>query len=301
MAGRPKIGSEIDLANKRRKSQGHIKLRREQAAASSHFSLGTILLQQNKSVDLILTVIMLFVLTVKRPSTAASHEVTESQHHQQQHHQQHRKNWCMKRQLQPKINAISSESSFVASQSSLAAAEKGAAVTSKSAPTLADSTPPSQNTAPAKAEVMCGLSRILSDQQLKDAGFAVKRVKEFSSWPFPGSWYFPPTGPKLSEISARDPNKYFSIPVLLFMPVNEFPNRFNKCPCARFGYNHKRVYSNGFTEPCRVVGAHFTYAIVGNRYLCLDCKDISKDSEASSYTFNSYDERVLSYLPPDIR
>ena len=300
MAGRPKIGSEIDLANKRRKSQGHIKLRREQAAASSHFSLGTILLQQNKSVDLILTVIMLFVLTVKRPSTAASHEVTESTTSSTASQKLvYETSIAAENVLE--INAISSESSFVASQSSLVAAEKGAAVTSKSAPTLADSTPPSQNTAPAKAEVMCGLSRVLSDQQLKDADFAVKRVKESSSLPFPGSWYFPPTGPKLSEISARDPNKYFSIPVLLFMPVNEFPNRFNKCPCARFCYNHKRVNSNGFTEPCRVVGAHFTYAMVGNRYLCLDCKDISKDSEASSYTFNSYDERVLSYLPPDVR
>ena len=300
MAGRPKIGSEIDLANKRRKSQGQIKLRREQAAASSHFSLGTILLQQNKSVDLILTVIMLFVLTVKRPSTAASHEVTESTTSSTASQKLVNETSIAAGNVL-EVNAISSESLFVASQLSSAAAGKGAAETSKTAPTLADSTPPSQNTVPAKAEVMCGLSRVLSDQQLKDADFAVKRVKESSSWPFPGSWYFPPTGPKLSEISARDPNKYFSIPVLLFMPVNEFPNRFNKCPCARFGYNHKRVNSNGFTEPCRVVGAHFTYAMVGNRYLCLDCKDISKDSEASSYTFNSYDERVLSYLPPDIR
>ena len=193
-----------------------------------------------------------------------------------------------------KIDAVSVNLSCESSQSSSATTAKGAVVTLETAPTIAD-------TAAAKAEVMCGLSKVLSEQQLKDADYAVDRVKESPGWPFSGSWYFPPTGPKLSEISARDPNKYFSIPVLLFMPAQEFPNRFDRCPCARFGYNHTRVNSNGYTEPCRVVGTHYTYAMVGNRYLCLDCKDISKDSDDSTYTFNSYDERVLSYLPPDIR
>ena len=297
MAGRPKIGSEIDLANRRKKSESQMKLRKEQAAASSHFNRGTISPYRKKPADPILTVIVLFILTVKKTPVAASHAETEMTYSSAAAPQQGDKA-STKAVIVPEIDAISAnlscESSFVALQSSVAATAKGAVETSETAPTIAD-------TASAKVAVMCGLSKVLSEQQLKDAEYAVKRVKESSSWPFSGSWYFPPTGPKLSEISARDPNKYFSIPVLLIMPVQEFPNRFNKCPCARFGYNHKRVNSNGYTEPCRVVGIHYTYAMVGNRYICLDCKEISKDSDASTYTFNSYDERVLSYLPPDVR
>jgi hypothetical protein len=117
------------------------------------------------------------------------------------------------------------------------------------------------------ASVMSGSSSVLSAQQLKDAEFAVKKVKDSQGvWPFAGSWYYPTSGPKLNESSSRDPDKYFSIPVLLFMPVQEFSNRFDKCPCAFYGYKHKRVISNGYTEPCRVVGSNFTYAMVGNRY-----------------------------------
>ena len=51
MAGRPKIGSEIDLANKRKKSESQIKLRKEQAAGSSHFNRGTISPYRKKPVD----------------------------------------------------------------------------------------------------------------------------------------------------------------------------------------------------------------------------------------------------------
>ena len=51
MAGRPKIGSEIDLANKRKKSESQMKLRKEQAAASSHFNRGTISPYRKKPVD----------------------------------------------------------------------------------------------------------------------------------------------------------------------------------------------------------------------------------------------------------
>ena len=77
MAGRPKIGSEIDLANKRKKSESQMKLRKEQAAASSHFNRGTISPYRKKPVDPILTVIVLFILTVKKPPVAASHAETE--------------------------------------------------------------------------------------------------------------------------------------------------------------------------------------------------------------------------------
>jgi transposase-like protein len=81
------------------------------------------------------------------------------------------------------------------------------------------------------------------------------------------------------------------------MPVLEFNTRFQGCPCPLFPSEHKRVVSNGYTEPCRVVGATFTYAMVGNRYICPDCRDLKK----MSYTFNSYDDRVIALLPPDIR
>lgn len=155
-----------------------------------------------------------------------------------------------------------------------------------------------KNTLPTAAVVMSGLSSVLSAEQLRDADFAVKKVKEsLSKWPFATSWYYPPSGPKLSFLMSNDPTKYFSIPVLLFMPVSEFRLRLKRCPCVNFGYLHKRVISNGYTEPCRVVGSDFTYAMVGNRYMCLDCKDLRRDS----YTFSSYDDRVLAYLPPDIR
>lgn len=148
------------------------------------------------------------------------------------------------------------------------------------------------------AAVMNGGSSVLSAQQMRDVDFAVKKVKESRGvWPFANSWYFPMTGPKLSEASAIDPIKFLSIPVLLFMPVLEFSHRFDRCPCASYGYQHKKVVSNGYTEPCRVVGATYTYAMVGNRYSCLDCRELKKDT----YTFNSYDERLIAYLPPDIR
>lgn len=145
--------------------------------------------------------------------------------------------------------------------------------------------------------VMSGRSKVLSDQQLRDADVAVKKVKDSNTWPFTSSWYFPPSAPKLSNLNSRDPNRYFAIPVLLIMPVMEFSARFQSCPCPQFGYDHRRVVSNGYTEPCRVVGPHYTYAMVGNRYSCLDCRDLRADS----YTFCSYDERLLAQLPPDIR
>lgn len=146
--------------------------------------------------------------------------------------------------------------------------------------------------------VMGGRSKVLSARQLKDADIAVKRITDGKgTWPFPGSWYFPPSAPKLSNLSLRDPNRYFSIPVLLIMPVDEFSSRFQSCPCARFGYEHRSIVSHGYTVPCRVVGPHFTYALVGNRYSCLDCKVLN----TGSYTFCSYDERFLAQLPPDIR
>ena len=146
--------------------------------------------------------------------------------------------------------------------------------------------------------VMGGKSSVLSAQQLKDADYAWKAIQDSNGvWPFLSSWYHPTSGPKLNESQSRDPTKYFSVPVLLFMPVNEFPLRFEKCPCPVFGYQHKRIVSNGHTEPCRVVGSTFTYAMVGIRYICLDCKGLKKES----YTFNSYDERVIAFLPPDIR
>lgn len=151
---------------------------------------------------------------------------------------------------------------------------------------------------PESAAVMSGGSGVLSSQQSRDIEFVKKKVMASrGNWPFENSWYFPMTGPKLSEASAVDPTKFLSIPVLLFMPVLEFSNRFDRCPCASYGYEHNRVVSNGFTEPCRVVGASYTYAMLGNRYSCLDCKD----SNQGTYTFNSYDERLLAYLPPDIR
>jgi hypothetical protein len=146
--------------------------------------------------------------------------------------------------------------------------------------------------------VMSGSSSVLSAQQLIDADFAIKKVRDSNgNWPFSNSWYYPASGPKLSQINSRDPTKYLSIPVLLFMPVNEFPLRFDRCPCAAFGYQHKRVVSKGYTVPCRVVGTNYTYAMVGNRYTCLDCRDLKKDT----HSFNSYDDRFLAYLPPDIR
>ena len=148
--------------------------------------------------------------------------------------------------------------------------------------------------------VMIGRSNVLSAKQIIDADFALKKVKGCRGiWPFPGSWYYPDSGPKLSSLSSKDPNKYFDVPVLLIMPLIEFRNRFDTCPCAEFGYKHSRVYSHGYTDPCRVVGADFSYAMIGNRYLCLDCKALGL-SDVGSYTFNSYDERFLALLPPDI-
>ena len=94
------------------------------------------------------------------------------------------------------------------------------------------------------AAVMSGSSSVLSGQQLIDVDFATKKVKDSNgNWPFSNSWYHPASGPKLSQVNSRDPTKYLSIPVLLFMPVNEFPLRFDRCPCAAFGYQHKRVVS----------------------------------------------------------
>jgi hypothetical protein len=149
--------------------------------------------------------------------------------------------------------------------------------------------------------VMSGSCSVLSAEQLKDVAFAVNKVKNCpGTWPFANSWYYPPSGPKLSHLNSRDPTKYMSIPVLLFMPMHEFSSRIDKCPCAAYGYAHKRVVSNGYTEACRVVGSNYTYAMVGNRYICHDCKDLGS-SLVDTYTFSSYDERVLAYLPPDIR
>ena len=94
------------------------------------------------------------------------------------------------------------------------------------------------------AAVMSGSSSVLSGQQLIDVDFATKKVKDSNgNWPFSNSWYHPASGPKLSQVNSRDPTKYLSIPVLLFMPVNEFPLRFDRRPCAAFGYQHKRVVS----------------------------------------------------------
>jgi hypothetical protein len=260
-----------------------------------------ILLTHFMSLELILIVTMPFILAVKRPSSAglkADTDVASSTAVKELVNQS-----PIAAENLINNNAIlenpQCESSFLSSSSSLVAAANGTTVTQFAAPTSKISS--AESIATAKVKVMCGLSKVLSEQQLKDADYSIKGVKESSSWPFPGSWYYPPSGPKLSVINARDPNKYFSIPVLLFMPVSEFSNRFVKCPCARFGYSHKRVISNGYTELCRVVGTQYTYAMVGNRYICHDCKEITKDSDASSYTFNSYDERVLSYLPLDVR
>jgi hypothetical protein len=301
MAGRPKIGSEVDLANKRKKQEIQLNLRKEQAAASSHFTRGMIFLSHFMSLEPIFIVIMSFILTVKRPLSAGSKADTDVASSSTTAQELMDISSIAAEKLinnNANLENPQCESSFLSSSSSLAAAANGAPVT-QFEPTSEISSAETKTTA--KVKVMCGLSKVLSAQQLKDADIAIKRMKESSTWPFPGSWYYPPSGPKLSEMNARDPNKYFSIPVLLFMPVCEFSNRFVKCPCARFGYSHKRVISNGYTEPCRVVGTQYTYAMVGNRYLCHDCKEITKDSDASSYTFNSYDERVSSYLPPDIR
>jgi hypothetical protein len=82
--------------------------------------------------------------------------------------------------------------------------------------------------------------------------------------------------------------------------MHEFSSRIDKCPCAAYGYAHKRVVSNGYTEACRVVGSNYTYAMVGNRCICHDFKDLGS-SLVDTYTFSSYDERVLAYLSPDIR
>ena len=127
------------------------------------------------------------------------------------------------------------------------------------------------------AVVMGGLSSVLSAQQMIDADFATRVVRDCRGvWPFSNSWYYPASGPKLSELNSRDPTQYLSVPVLLFMPINEFPLRFDRRPCAAFGYQHKRVVSKGYTVPCRVVGTHYTYAMVGNRNTCLDCKELKK-------------------------
>jgi hypothetical protein len=109
-----------------------------------------------------------------------------------------------------------------------------------------------------------------------------------------------PSGPKLGNLNSKDPRKYFSLPVLLFMPAIEFSSQLQGCPCAELGYKHTRVMSNGYTEPYRVVGSDFTYAMVGNRYSCLDCKALG-DGRTHTFTFNSYDERFLARLPVDIR
>jgi hypothetical protein len=72
MAGRLKIGSEVDLVNNRKKQEIQLNLRKEQAAASSHFTRGIIFLSHFMPLEPILIVIMPFILTVKRPHSAGS-------------------------------------------------------------------------------------------------------------------------------------------------------------------------------------------------------------------------------------
>jgi hypothetical protein len=150
------------------------------------------------------------------------------------------------------------------------------------------------------ASAVISASSVFSVQMLNDVNEAIRRIKSGNVWPYPDCWYRPPSGPMMNEHKAKDSNHYFAIPVLCFIPVLQFPHRFpnKKCPCPRFGMKHTHVQSNGFTTPCRVVGESYTYAMVGLRYSCEDCKAL-KDN--STYTFNSYDRRVLAYLPPDIR
>ena len=202
--------------------------------------------------------------------------------------------------IETSINAATIETSInETSETSFTTAEEVHRATSmpEVSPIMASTQAPAKSSNSADA-VMGGRSNVLSHQQLLDVDYALKKVKGGSGiWPFPNSWYCPPSGPKLGYASSKDPAKYFSVPVLLYMPVVEFSSRFQNCPCAEFGYKHSRVVSNGYTEPCRVVGMDYTYAMVGNRYMCQDCKDLG----TSSYTFNSYDERFMAFLPPDIR
>jgi hypothetical protein len=62
---------------KREKQEIQINLRKEQAAASSHFTRGMIFLSHFISLESILIVIMPFILTVKRPLSAGSKADTD--------------------------------------------------------------------------------------------------------------------------------------------------------------------------------------------------------------------------------
>jgi hypothetical protein len=131
MAGRPKIGSEVDLANKRKKQEIQIKLRKEQAAASSLFTRGMILLTHFMSLEPILIVNMPFILAVKRTSSAglkADTDVASSTAAKELVDQS-----PIAAENLINNNAIleipQCESSFLSSSSSLAAAANGATVT----------------------------------------------------------------------------------------------------------------------------------------------------------------------------
>lgn len=355
MAGRPKIGSEIDVANKLSRRKMAQTLRSDQAQASSFFSRGIgcsgssqkfpksylILFLSPHVVAAISDVLVsgapkakanvttaatpaVAKSALKIPTTSAAIAAEEAATAEAAamtsdvigvHSRGTEIVTSTSSVISSVISSTISSTRVRAKLTAAAAATDAAASAAASTPTTTERettsaglaptvTAPTlfrdnlKNTLPTAAVVMSGLSSVLSAEQLRDADFAVKKVKESSSkWPFATSWYYPPSGPKLSFLMSNDPTKYFSIPVLLFMPVSEFRLRLKRCPCVNFGYLHKRVISNGYTEPCRVVGSDFTYAMVGNRYMCLDCKDLRRDS----FTFSSYDDRVLAYLPPDIR
>jgi hypothetical protein len=132
MAGRPKLCSEVDLANKRKKQEIQLNLRKEQAAPSSHFTRGMIFLSHFMSLEPILIVTMTFILTVKRPLSAGSKADTDLA------------SSSTAAQELVDISSIAAdklvnnnailenpqcESSFLSSSSSLAAAANGAPVT----------------------------------------------------------------------------------------------------------------------------------------------------------------------------
>mgnify|MGYP007128297281 CR=1 FL=1 len=93
-----------------------------------------------------------------------------------------------------------------------------------------------------------------------------------------------------------------SVGVKLWIPEFQFPNDVNlketkHCPCPRCGFKGK-VISDGYTSPHRVMGKHYTYFLIGRKYLCKTCesKPTVKGVVPSPKYFTSFDPDVVCQL-----
>ena len=60
-----------------------------------------------------------------------------------------------------------------------------------------------------------------------------------------------------------------------------------------------RLHRHEYTRPRRVVDLQNCFYLVGQRYLCPQCKN--KKSDKRTVTFNSWDPRIMKSLPPELR